>query len=111
MNNQKNDVNCGVTDCAYYSEAKCTANRIEIGGKNATSADATCCETFRNSGNMVNSCGCSAKGGQTEIKCHAEECKHNSELKCMLDGIDVSCSCASCDCGSSDQTFCASFKL
>ncbi len=111
MNSEKNNVNCGVTDCAYYNNAKCTANKINIGGKDATTANATCCETFRNSGNMVNSCGCSANGGSTEIKCNAEECKHNKELKCMLSGIDVSCSCAACDCGSTDQTFCASFKL
>ncbi len=111
MNSQTNKVKCGVTDCAYYNENYCTANEIKIGGENATTADATNCETFVNSGNMVNSCGCSAKGGETKICCQARECKHNEDSKCTLSGIDVSCTCASCDCSSHDQTFCSSFKL
>lgn len=111
MEYKTNTVKCGVTDCAYYNENYCTASQIEIGGQNATTADATRCETFRNSGNMVNSCGCSSKGGNTEVHCDAKECKHNSECHCMLSGIDVSCTCASCDCSENAQTFCSSFKL
>lgn len=107
----KNDVKCGVTDCAYYNENRCTAEHIKIGGEDARTPNATRCDTFVNSGNMVNSCGCSAKGGETEIMCQATECTHNQDCKCMLSGIDVSCECASCDCKSNDQTFCASFKL
>ena len=110
MQSKKNCINCGVTDCAYYNESKCTASCVEILGENAKSADATSCETFRPSGNMVNSCGCSAKGGENEISCKATECMHNEQEKCMLSAIDVSCSCASCDCSSSNQTFCASFE-
>lgn len=111
MENHTNTVKCGVTDCAHYNENRCVANHITIGGENATTADATRCETFVNSGNMVNSCGCSAKGGETTIHCEAKECTHNRDCHCMLSGIDVACSCASCDCGSTEQTFCSSFKL
>ena len=111
MQNSKNNVNCGVTDCAYYNEHKCTANKIKIDGIDAKEAGSTCCDTFVNSGNMVNSCGCASKGGETEINCKAKECRHNSEQKCMLSGINVTCSCASCDCEQSSQTYCASFEL
>ena len=40
-------LDCTVTNCLYNRDCLCSKEDITIGGKNATRAGDTCCESFR----------------------------------------------------------------
>lgn len=45
----------------------------------------------------------------TKVKCDVENCKYNSCNNCNLDELDISCTCAGCDCSTKTETICKSF--
>lgn len=46
-------VKCVVSNCHYHSEGnKCSANKIEIAPKNASTSEETDCNTFKSIENM-----------------------------------------------------------
>ena len=97
---------CSVENCAYNAEHLCALNEIQVGGQNATSTEATCCDSFRQEGESVSNCvngSCASK--ETEIDCEATNCVHNDNCKCHADSIDV------CGCGAKHAkgTECATF--
>lgn len=100
-------LNCSAVTCMYNKNELCSKGDIKVGGKDAASADQTCCESFveRKDGAMSNSmdsgCGCD----NVSINCEAKGCVSNQECKCVAGMIDITGSNA-CRC---DETQCASF--
>ncbi len=101
-------VNCKVTDCIYNDNQKCTSAGIHIGGREATDAVQTKCDTFSTKTNIFKSMS-GDHTNKTAIDCKSVECKHNDNCKCNLDAISVSCTCSACSCNSVEETYCDSF--
>lgn len=51
------------------------------------------------------------KSNQT-IKCDVANCKYNNDTEylCILDSIDISCTCNKNNCSNKKETICNSFK-
>lgn len=103
-------VHCTVTDCVYNDSNKCTSSAINIGGEDASKNVQTRCDSFStNKGFFSSMMSSSDHTGNTKIKCDSVTCLHNNDYACGLDSIKVECTCDSCNCASSGETYCTSF--
>ena len=95
---------CSAQSCVYNNAMYCSRGDIEVGGRNATVCQDTCCESFkeRGEGTMSNStgCGCTKIG----VDCKAQNCTFNDNCKCEAGDIhiagDSACSCQETECSS-----------
>ena len=99
-------LDCTVTNCLYNRDCLCSKGDITIGGKNATRAGDTCCESFREKGtNTMNS---AAQASATvDIDCEATKCVHNENCKCAADHIGIGGGRSACQ---SEETQWADFR-
>lgn len=103
-------VKCSVVDCIYNDNNCCTSYAVKIGGEDAETSAQTRCDTFSTKqGTMSSVLSNSDNTGSTKINCKATNCRHNNDLKCMLESIEVGCSCDPCNCSSASETTCNSF--
>ena len=109
--NKDHLVRCSVSDCIHYDDNCCKASGIEVDGSHAKECTQTCCNTFTTSNTMTNSTQSSDHIGCTSIDCRATDCRHNDDCKCMLDSIEVNCTCEPNTCGTTEETCCSSFAL
>lgn len=96
---------CTVTNCAYYDDKLCAKSDIMVGGQGADKPNETCCESFRErSESMTNSVQHGTP--DTNVGCHAENCRFNEDCKCHADEIGIAgsnaCCCAETECASFD---------
>ncbi|MDR0967137.1 MAG: DUF1540 domain-containing protein [Myxococcales bacterium] len=71
-------VNCDVERCFFNSDQKCHAGAITVGSSEPR------CETFSES--SVHS----SMSSQAEVgACHVTDCRHNSQMRCSANGIEV----------------------
>lgn len=103
-------LSCMATTCIYNKDELCSRGDIEISGTNAQYADETACRSFRDSeGGSIKSsctstgCGCS----KIDIKCEAEKCVYNSDLRCTAGQVNIDGACAS----HYEETECETFKM
>ena len=100
-------LDCTATNCLYNKDSLCSKGDITIGGKNATRAGDTCCESFREKGSntMMNSAGHAS--ASVDIECEATKCVHNENCKCSADHIGIGGGSNACKC---QETECADFR-
>ncbi len=100
-------LNCMVTNCVYNKEELCSRGDIKIGGRKATIAEETCCDSFRdkNHGAAKNAvsteCGCSS----IRVDCDACSCKYNEDKTCCAPEVNIEGACAD----GCDDTVCETF--
>ena len=49
-------------------------------------------------------------GKDTKVQCDVEACKHNNSKCCVLEKLDISCTCDGCHCHDQKETICRSFS-
>lgn len=98
-------LNCSAVTCVYNKEELCSKENILVGGDNATTANDTCCASFKEKtdSNSSNSTGCGCKN--IAVDCDAEKCVHNEDCKCDAAKIGIGGSSA-CKC---EETMCGTF--
>lgn len=101
------DLKCGVESCTYNDQHLCGKGDIMVGGRHACDCDETCCESFLQHREGLDSFKSSVvhPSPTISIDCEAVKCIYNSNYKCHADHVDIQGSGA-CDCG---QTACATF--
>ena len=100
-------ISCNVSNCSHYEDGVCYSNRVNIGGKGASTCDDTCCGSFldkahyttlTNNTNGSGSCDC--------LVCEVETCGYNTNKTCEAPSISVQ--------GNNvhlySETFCDTFK-
>lgn len=100
-------LDCSVKNCIHNMESRCQLEQIKVEGSNATNSDSTACGSFRlrrNADSYSNSTH--LPNPENDVKCAAENCCFNENLKCHADHIDIAGNGA-CDCG---ETLCQSFR-
>ncbi len=102
-------LDCSVKNCYYNKENLCVRNDILVEGKNATTTDATACDSFKlKNDEFTNSCGCdAAPNASLKVACRAENCMYNKNYMCDATHIDIGGITAS----KSEQTECDTFHL
>ena len=101
------ELKCAVENCTYNDQRLCCKGDIMVGGKHACDCDETCCESFAQQREGMDSFKSSVThpSSTISIDCEAVKCIYNSNYKCHADHVDIKGSGA-CDCG---QTACATF--
>lgn len=101
------DLKCAVENCVYNENRLCSKGDIMVGGKNASSCEETCCESFsqRREGQDVFKSATCHPSKTISIDCEAMRCAHNSNYKCVAEHVDIK-GCGSCGC---KETLCATF--
>ena len=100
-------LDCGVNNCVYNKSECCCKGDIMVGGKNASSNDDTCCESFsqkRTGDSYVSALEHPCR--TISIDCEATQCMYNTDYKCYAEHVDIK-GCGACDCR---ETACATFK-
>lgn len=98
-------LSCSAVTCVYNKDELCSKGDIQVGGNNATTADETCCASFkeRTSSDSSNAEGCGCK--TIAVDCEAQKCMYNENCKCDAAKIGIGGSSA-CKC---DETMCGTF--
>lgn len=84
-----NFLNCGVSACAHNSNDMCSLNTINVEGPGACKSDQTCCSSFMNSTDAMNTAYSNSACTETEIECKAANCKHYKKGKCQAKDVHV----------------------
>lgn len=101
------ELKCAVENCTYNDQRLCCKGDIMVGGKHACDCDETCCESFAQQREGMDSFKSSVThpSSTISIDCEAVKCIYNSNYKCHADHVDITgggaCNCA--------QTSCATF--
>ncbi len=83
-------IHCGVDTCSYNQNKVCCASLINVGGKGATTNQATCCGSFLNRSGYSNLAQYTENRGDTDaILCQVDTCKYHSNDHCSLNEIQV----------------------
>lgn len=102
------ELQCIVENCAYNRETYCCKGDIMVGGKHADSEDDTCCESFAQRREGMDSYTSSLfhPSKVISIDCEAANCTYNNNYKCLADHVDIK------GCGASDskETLCSTFN-
>lgn len=106
------ELKCNVQTCQHNKNFLCDLDKVEVGGKKATTAGETSCDSFQE--RKVDSYSNSAYDSSTEKKaslcscvdCKATECMYNSNCECQAGKIDVEGNQAS----RCEGTNCATFQ-
>lgn len=107
------ELKCMVQTCVHNQNSYCDLDVIRVGGKSATCAGDTCCDSFqeKKSGdknayeNAYSSVAAGTASPRSEVDCSAAGCRYNSGCRCSAGKISVEGSKA-CKAG---QTECATF--
>ena len=101
------ELKCAVENCTYNDQCLCCKGDIMVGGKHACDCGETCCESFAQQREGMDSFKSSVThpSSTISIDCEAVKCIYNSNYKCHADHVDIAGSGA-CNCG---QTSCATF--
>ena len=95
---------CNVSNCGHNKSNLCCNEGIQVGGQQALSSSATCCDSFvEKSGAFTNDFE-SAKASLS-ISCEAHNCTYNQIGACAAEAVSISGVSASV----ADQTQCNSF--
>lgn len=102
------DLKCAVENCGYNDQHLCCKGDIMVGGKHACCCDETCCESFTQKREGMDSYKSSVihPSKIISIDCEAVKCVYNSNYKCHADHVDIK-GCGACDC---QGTACSTFK-
>ncbi len=101
------EINCSVDNCAHNKQGTCFANKVNIGGANATCDCDTCCSAFldvKNYGVLTSNTNGSACCDA--LICKVSNCIHNENTLCNLSSINV----AGDDVKVYTETSCKSFE-
>ena len=83
-------IKCNVTNCSHNSGEICHADRVNIGGINASNDSNTCCGSFLNRLLYSDLTNCSSESGTCDcLVCYSKTCKHNENCLCSLEDISV----------------------
>lgn len=97
-------LNCSAQNCIHNNSNYCCINQIKVGGEQASVAQSTCCENFReNNGAFTNSS--EIPNTNLSISCEATNCIHNSDFTCEASSVDIN-GVSACTC---EETKCSSF--
>lgn len=99
------ELKCAVENCTYNSDRCCCKGDIKVGGKEADTKDATCCESFRErtARSWTNAM---TPTPAISIDCDAVKCMYNTDKKCHAEHVTIS-GCGACDCR---ETACSTFR-
>ncbi|MBP3664296.1 MAG: DUF1540 domain-containing protein [Tyzzerella sp.] len=99
------ELKCTVQTCVHNKQFLCDLDKIQVGGKQATTARETCCDSFkeRKGDSYSNITGSASE--VTKIDCKAKECMYNKECECHAGKISVEGSNAC----KAESTECATF--
>ncbi len=103
-------VNCTVHDCSYNKGSKCKRSGIGIFRDSYYETNDTVCGNFKpsNKSNLLTEISTEFMGyPATRVKCTAETCKYNKEMKCTAKNLEISSLSSKTLTGS--ETFCSSF--
>ncbi len=103
-------VNCSVSDCSYNRGKKCKRSGIGVFKDSYYDTNDTVCGNFKPSdrSNLLNEISTEFMNyPATRVKCSADSCKHNSEMKCTAKSLDIASLSSRTLAGS--ETFCSSF--
>lgn len=102
------ELKCAVESCTYNKDRYCSKGDIMVGGKHASSANDTCCESFaqRREGHDAYTSALSHPSKTISIDCEAVKCMYNSNYKCVAEHVDIKGSGA----GVCKETACATFQ-
>ncbi|WP_304340850.1 DUF1540 domain-containing protein [Metaclostridioides mangenotii] len=82
-------INCNVTNCSYYDNNVCYAEKINISGKSAQKSESTNCSSFlekEHYSRLTNN----TNNGKTDLICNVSSCEHNGNGDvCNLQNIQV----------------------
>ena len=96
---------CSAQSCVYNNAMYCSRGDIEVGGRNATVCQDTCCESFKERQGTSASNSMGTPSANTDIRCEAEHCQYNQNCCCSAGHVDVS-GAAACRC---EETECMTF--
>ena len=83
-------IKCNVTNCSHNSGEICHADRVNIGGINASNDSNTCCGSFLNRLLYSDLTNCSSESGTCDcLVCYSKTCAHNENCLCSLEDISV----------------------
>lgn len=101
-------VNCTVSNCAYYGNNLCYAEKINISGKSASKSENTNCSSFLQK-EHYSSLTNNTNNGQTDLVCNVSSCEYNGQGDvCTLQNIQVE-ACTGKPVAYS-ETYCGSFE-
>ncbi|MBD5460263.1 MAG: DUF1540 domain-containing protein [Lachnospiraceae bacterium] len=102
------DLKCAVENCTYNKECLCSKGDIMVGGRHACCTDETCCDSFtqRREGIDSYTSALDHPSRTISIDCEAKNCVYNNNYKCVADHVDIR-GCGACDCR---ETACATFQ-
>lgn len=102
------ELKCTVQTCKHNANYYCALDKIQVGGRSAKYAEETCCDSFEERKEGMDSYGNSVKNASPEstIDCKATDCVYNDACCCHAGKINVEGGGA-CQCG---ETECATFK-
>ncbi len=101
------DLKCAVENCTYNEDHLCCKGDIMVGGRHACSCDDTCCESFAQKREGMDSFKSSVShpSPTISIDCEATNCIYNSDYKCSAEHVDIR-GCGASDCrGTECSTF------
>ncbi|HAN44854.1 MAG TPA: DUF1540 domain-containing protein [Ruminococcaceae bacterium] len=101
------NLQCSVTNCASNSDNCCCRPDIKVKGRRACSSSDTCCSSFQEKNEAAqNALRFDMPNPITNVRCDADNCKHNTGGKCEANQISIDGAGAS----NSIQTLCSSFE-
>ncbi len=103
-------VNCTVDDCTYNIGHWCKRSSIGVFKDSYYENNDTVCGNFKPSSksNLLNEIATEFMAyPSTRVKCTAESCKHNKDMKCGAKKLDIESLSSRTLVGS--ETFCSSF--
>ena len=102
------DLRCAVENCGYNEQQLCCKGDICVGGQKACDCEGTCCESFTQRREGMDSFKSSVThpSKTISIDCEAVKCVYNSNYKCHADHVDIK-GCGAYDC---KGTVCATFS-
>ena len=68
---------CSAQSCVYNNAMYCSRGDIEVGGRNATVCQDTCCESFKERQGTSASNSMGTPSANADIRCEAEHCQYN----------------------------------
>lgn len=102
------ELRCTVQSCRHNENYFCALDKIEVGGGSAKYAEETCCDSFEERREGMDSFSNSVKNASPEsaVDCKATDCVYNEACQCHAGKISVEGGSA-CQC---EETECATFK-
>lgn len=102
------ELKCGAENCMYNKECMCCKGDIMVGGKHASTMDATCCDSFheRREGHESVTSSTNHPCKTISIDCEAVKCIYNTDYHCKAEHVDIKGAGAT----SAKETVCGTFR-